>query len=78
GLLERFALAKSRVREPWATEGASPRTPLQFGALPAAGPPEEREPAGHAAAPVPAFRSTEAMDRGEAMLAAAGVGVGAG
>ena len=78
GLLERFALAKSRVREPWATEGGSPRTPLQFGALPAAGPPDEREPAGDPAAPVPAFRSTEAMDRGEAMLAAAGVGVGAG
>jgi nitrite reductase (NADH) large subunit len=77
GLLERFALAKSRVREPWATEGASPRTPLQFGALPAAGPPEERELVGAAAAtPSSAFRSLEAMDRGEAMLAAAGVGVG--
>ncbi|HEV7465648.1 MAG TPA: hypothetical protein VGP96_05075, partial [Candidatus Dormibacteraeota bacterium] len=77
GLLERFALAKSRVREPWATEGASPRTPLQFGALPAAGPPGERELVGAAAAtPSSAFRSLEAMDRGEAMLAAAGVGVG--
>ena len=31
GLLARFALSKSRVREPWSTEGAAPRTPLQFG-----------------------------------------------
>ncbi len=74
-LLERFARAKSRVREPWSTEGAVPRTPLQFGALPAAGAPEERELVGRAATPAPAYRSLEAMDRGDAMLAAAGVGV---
>jgi nitrite reductase (NADH) large subunit len=78
GLLERFARSKARVREPWSTEGETPRTPLQFGALPPAGPmggePVERELVGHAVAPTPAFRSLDAMDRGEAMLAASRVG----
>jgi nitrite reductase (NADH) large subunit len=75
GLLIRFALAKSRVREPWSTEGGAPITPLQFSALPAAEP-EERELAGLRAEPVSAHRSVEAMDRGAAMLAGAGIGVG--
>ena len=75
GLLARFALSKSRVREPWSTEGASPRTSLQFGSLPPAQPPE-LELLGTRAEPTPAFRSVEAMDRGAAMLAGSGVGVG--
>jgi nitrite reductase (NADH) large subunit len=75
GLLERFARAKARVREPWSTEGASPRTPLQFGALPTAEP-AEHEPVDRPVTPVPAFRSLEAADRGEAMLAGARLGVG--
>jgi nitrite reductase (NADH) large subunit len=75
GLLERFARAKARVREPWSTEGASPRTPLQFGALPTAEP-AEHEPVDRPVTPVPACRSLEAADRGEAMLAGARLGVG--
>jgi nitrite reductase (NADH) large subunit len=75
GLLARFALSKSRVREPWSTEGAAPRTPLQFGSLPAAAP-EELELVGSRADTTPAFRSIEAMDRGAAMLAGSEVGVG--
>jgi nitrite reductase (NADH) large subunit len=75
GLLVRFALSKSRVREPWSTEGAAPRTPGQFGSLPPAVP-EEGEPIGGRDEPAPAYRSVEAMDRGAEMLAASGVGVG--
>ncbi|HEX3604965.1 MAG TPA: nitrite reductase large subunit NirB [Candidatus Dormibacteraeota bacterium] len=74
GLLERFALSKSRVKEPWSTEGAAPRTANQFGALPAAGP-EEAELVGQRADLLPAYRSHEAFGRGDAMLAASGVGV---
>ncbi|MGH7686627.1 MAG: nitrite reductase large subunit NirB [Candidatus Dormibacteria bacterium] len=34
-LLARFKRARANVRDPWATEGAEPRTPWQFSALPA-------------------------------------------
>lgn len=34
-LLERFQRSRANVRDPWATEGPSPRTPSQFGSLPA-------------------------------------------
>lgn len=33
-LLERFQRSRANVRDPWATEGAEPRTPWQFGSLP--------------------------------------------
>lgn len=33
-LLERFQRSRANVRDPWATEGADPRTPWQFGSLP--------------------------------------------
>jgi nitrite reductase (NADH) large subunit len=34
GLLERFQRSRANVRDPWAAEGQTPRTPWQFGSLP--------------------------------------------
>jgi nitrite reductase [NAD(P)H] large subunit len=80
GLLERFARAKARVREPWSTEGSAPRTALQFGSLPPATPPsgaDEDEPARDVAGPATsAVRSVEAGERGRGMLEAAALGIG--
>lgn len=75
GLLERFARARAHVREPWSTEGAAPRTPLQFASLPPVAPASGREAeapdGGGDGPPRPAARSLEASDRGREMLEAA-------
>ncbi|GAC1340519.1 MAG: NADPH-nitrite reductase [Candidatus Dormibacteria bacterium] len=64
GLVSRFERSRANVREPWAVEGAQPRTSLQFGTLPlvdaapvAAGAPRDRTVA-------PATRSPDAHSRG--------------
>jgi nitrite reductase [NAD(P)H] large subunit len=80
-LLERFARARAHVREPWSTEGAAPRTPLQFASLPPVAPradalDQRQQRRGEHDGdgddpPLPAGRSLEAHERGRDLLEAA-------
>ena len=64
-LLGRLARARSHVRDPWAHEATSPRTPWQFSSLPAIGEESARDAAeGEPEALVAARRSVDARSRG--------------
>jgi nitrite reductase (NADH) large subunit len=62
GLLERLSRSRANVREPWTTEGGTPRTPLQFQALPSSSDVAPQRDA------VPAVASVDAFERGHRLV----------